>query len=353
MAPRILLKWTCLSALLTSCRSEANVTQGIETSPAVVPVDGTPSTSIYHFLKSSPHPDTIVLLKWNASGILDRVSNLARPRWFSPEPFMYTKPSEHGTFAFLQGWDSMAAVPWDTTPPIPFLAYTMPKRSGNNTNYAMVPTPYDRDGFNRKFMLHAERVTSAIPFHDRKNVIVWRGTSHGWVDQNRITLAQISNEDVNNTWIDASTIGGGNDPNSLSTEEMSKYKYQIDIGGVSGTTWGGLRWKMCSGNLVFKVDSWTKDWWHDTIEPWKHYIPVKDDISDLRAQYNWVESHPTEAEEIAQRAAAICKASATEEAVAEHYENVMQSLPPASEALAKEADAILDGLGSFYGGNMA
>lgn len=34
--------------------------------------------------------------------------------------------------------------------------------------------------------------------------------------------------------------------------------------------------------------------------PWVHYIPVKDNLSDLWTQYRWAEDHPAEARTIAE-----------------------------------------------------
>lgn len=120
------------------------------------------------------------------------------------------------------------------------------------------------------------------------------------------------------------------------------YRYLLDIGGNSGTTWTALAWKLASGALVFKVKSVRRfhiavqpspsflathgahsrggpaetrdvlcccscvslrpspsrsspalhgaqaegavDLWHDQIEPGVHLIEVSADFSDLAAQ---------------------------------------------------------------------
>jgi hypothetical protein len=36
------------------------------------------------------------------------------------------------------------------------------------------------------------------------------------------------------------------------------------------------------------------------MEPWKHYIPVKEDISDLWDSYRWAEDNPEKAKKIAE-----------------------------------------------------
>ena len=56
---------------------------------------------------------------------------------------------------------------------------------------------------------------------------------------------------------------------------------------------------MALGSLVFKVESDRYTWFHTLVRPHVHYIPVKADLSDLRAQYEWAMNHPADAERIA------------------------------------------------------
>ena len=34
-----------------------------------------------------------------------------------------------------------------------------------------------------------------------------------------------------------------------------------------------------------------KDSYFDDLIPWRHYIPIKEDLSDLRAKYQWARAH--------------------------------------------------------------
>ena len=82
--------------------------------------------------------------------------------------------------------------------------------------------------------------------------------------------------------------------------EQAKYKYHIDLGGGGGTTWTGTIEKLALPGLLFHHMTPTKDWFHDLLVPWEHYVPIKQDLSDLRAKFEWAESHPTEAKNIAE-----------------------------------------------------
>ena len=68
-----------------------------------------------------------------------------------------------------------------------------------------------------------------------------------------------------------------------STGEQA-FKYQIDIGGSSCTTWSALQWKMATGSLVFVVTmpgDFTNSW-PVPLQPHVHYAPVATDVSQVR-----------------------------------------------------------------------
>ena len=90
--------------------------------------------------------------------------------------------------------------------------------------------------------------------------------------------------------------------NGMPPEEMSKFKYHIDLGGGGGTTWTGFTDKLAMPGLLFHHITPTKDYIHDHLLPWEHYVPIQTDLSDLIEKIEWAESHPEEAKKIAERA---------------------------------------------------
>lgn len=90
----------------------------------------------------------------------------------------------------------------------------------------------------------------------------------------------------------------------LTPFEMAGYKYQIDLGGNGGTSWEGTIEKLSMPGLLFHHETIAKDWFYDDLIPWKHYVPVRTDLSDLREKYEWAEANPDKAREIAQQATA-------------------------------------------------
>lgn len=297
--------------------------------------------------------ENLILLKWDKTGALTHVSHIKHLEWFPENGFNADKdwhpdnardisghvpPSEHGRVALLLNDDVVASLDWSINPPIPFLAYTLPNTVWDNPRFTLTPTPYDMYGFNRFCITLVQTVTT--PFRERKPVIIWRGETHGMSDMNRFLLMRMS--DKNRDWLDArSTLKDHS--LRLDRMQMSEYKYQLDIGGESGTTWGGLLWKMCAGSLIFKVDTFAKDWWHDLLEPMVHYVPVDELVTNLPQQYQWVESHPDEAEKIANAGKELCLKIATEEYVWGFHQHVLDNIRPATAEEAKEADSLFSG----------
>jgi Glycosyl transferase family 90 len=73
---------------------------------------------------------------------------------------------------------------------------------------------------------------------------------------------------------------------SLTKEKMCEYKYLIDIDGWSNT-WDATIWKMLSGSILLKVGGVWEQWYYDKLNEWVHYVPVKDDLSDLNEKVQW------------------------------------------------------------------
>jgi len=106
----------------------------------------------------------------------------------------------------------------------------------------------------------------------------------------------------------------------LGSLETAKYKYQIDLGGGGGTTWLGTLAKLSMPGLLFHHITPTKDYIHDRLKPWKHYIPVAPDLRDLREKFDWAEHHPKQAKRIADQSTQLMRHLGTEEGFGEMYQ---------------------------------
>jgi Glycosyl transferase family 90 len=340
-------------------------------------IDNKTPTSIRAYLQSiTDGRQNMVLLKWNSSGVLVNSSTRMLESHFSwideylVGDFQYTSPSEYGKVAMIWVCDVMSLVPWDNTPPVPVIVYTMDKERLGSQNYILGPDPYDEGGYSEwQVNLILNKFTDTMinttfdTFNQRNNTLIWRGGNHGEEARKALVALAIAEEEQmlgnatqylsndvtepgpvtsTNLWLDAK-FSGGNDLSVMTEEyQASHYKYHLDVGGVSGTSWEGLRWKMCSGNLVFRIESSAIDWWHVHLEAGVHYIEVKGDVSNLKEQYDWVESHPNEAYEIAQRGQNVCLQSYTKENAQQVAINIIQTLPNASAEQMAEVDIILE-----------
>lgn len=82
-----------------------------------------------------------------------------------------------------------------------------------------------------------------------------------------------------------------------------QYKYLFDIDGNTNT-WDSLIWKMYSGSAVIKQSSIWKQWYYDLLVPWKHFIPVENDFSNLDAIIEWCLNNDDKCQEISENAKA-------------------------------------------------
>lgn len=88
----------------------------------------------------------------------------------------------------------------------------------------------------------------------------------------------------------------------MSPDQMSKYRYQIDFGGGGGTTWSGTLSKLSMPGVLFHHETPTMDWFHKEMVPWKHYLPINWDLTDLRAKYDWAEANLDKISDISREA---------------------------------------------------
>lgn len=167
-------------------------------------------------------------------------------------------------------------------------------------------------------------VHEGIPFSKKINKIVYgsqpRGGKHNFTKRKDIDKSQreyfysdaVSKENiVAPPWIDR--------------QEMIKYKYVLDIDGNS-STWDATAWKLNSNSVILKVDGPWKQWFHSEYKPWTHYVPVKDDMSDLQDKYKWCETHQSECEAMIARCKELFQKAYRFENVVKHTTEVLAKI---------------------------
>lgn len=77
-----------------------------------------------------------------------------------------------------------------------------------------------------------------------------------------------------------------------------QYKYLVIADGNT-CTYPRYYLGLCSGSVVLKDESEDIQWFYRALEPYKHYVPVAKDFSDLPEKVIWAKEHDKEAKKIA------------------------------------------------------
>jgi hypothetical protein len=167
---------------------------------------------------------------------------------------------------------------------------------------------------------------ASVPWRERGDVVLWRGSSTGpgkvaeedMTPANRnliqrtrlcLLLRGVAGADVrliNAVQTDdpadarrrlaaAGVLGGAPEPCA-----WLAHKFALDLDGNSNT-WSNLFTRLLLGCCVIKVASpqGYRQWYYGDLVAWRHYVPVKADMSDLVEKIDWCRSHGAECAAIA------------------------------------------------------
>ncbi|AII16943.1 putative beta-1,4 galactosyltranferase [Aureococcus anophagefferens virus] len=88
--------------------------------------------------------------------------------------------------------------------------------------------------------------------------------------------------------------------NKITDTEKLKFKYILNLdGNVSAFRLGS---ELSSGSVVLLPDSPYKIWYSDLLEPYKHFVPIKKDLSNLLDQVEWCQENDSKCKKIAENA---------------------------------------------------
>lgn len=85
-----------------------------------------------------------------------------------------------------------------------------------------------------------------------------------------------------------------------SREYFQQYKYIAVLRGLD--VGSSFYWTMKSGSLGLVMETPFQTFASSHFEPWKHYVPFKEDLSDLEEHLEWCECHDTECQTMVERA---------------------------------------------------
>jgi hypothetical protein len=160
-----------------------------------------------------------------------------------------------------------------------------------------------------------------IDWQERQPIAYWRDaligskrTESHWQDLPRAQFVQRAAE-IPGVTAKIDQITGFSDPlvleeinqsgwlvSSTAPADGQKYRYLLDYDSAS-SSYPGLFQRLLTGSVVLKIDSpqGHRQWYYDQLEPWKNFIPVKPDLSDLEKKIAYLRAHDDEAREIGRR----------------------------------------------------
>ena len=83
--------------------------------------------------------------------------------------------------------------------------------------------------------------------------------------------------------------------------EQLLYKYQLLIDGNT-TAYSRAFWQLFSNSVVFKQKSNSIQWYYRALQPWVHYVPLLEDLSDLPEMIHWAMNHDDQVKQISEQA---------------------------------------------------
>jgi len=160
-----------------------------------------------------------------------------------------------------------------------------------------------------------------VPFERKRNMLLWRGgpSGPGFHNEYPPELMKPSREDCLKRWCHNPTTQDEIDvglikkwkyehfkqylKNELEVGQMLEYKYLLSIEGNDVAS--NLKWMLASNSLILMHQPYVESWFAESLlRPYVHYVPVKDDFSDLYIQKQWCDRNPEKCKKIIERAQA-------------------------------------------------
>lgn len=195
----------------------------------------------------------------------------------------------------------------------------------------LIPDPVflETDGYR---LQKATFAADPVPWEARDPRALWRGQTSGWHDTDgapirhwgdlpRVRLCRLAREAAAEGLIDAGLTGvvqidDASVMHDLATQGLivprldwrrfPRWRYAVDIDGNTNA-WEGLFVKLCTASPVLKVASGLgfRQWYYDGLVPWRTFVPVAADLSDLVETVRWLRRHDGEAQTIGRAAASL------------------------------------------------
>lgn len=200
------------------------------------------------------------------------------------------------------------------SPKIPLFTFSNnPKLS---SNMVLMPDFEVLSGRNWRYLQQIRKANRNYPWPKRIDQCIWRGgipkdcyTNSGFEEMIRskaVALSLKHQEILDAKFVPTPTIENfaqvlAQYPSyfgqSLTIPEHLKYKYQFLIDGNS-SSYSRTYWQLFSNSTIFKQQSDFVQWYWRALKPFVHYIPVKEDLSDLISSIEWAKNNDLQAHQI-------------------------------------------------------
>lgn len=178
---------------------------------------------------------------------------------------------------------------------------------------------------------------TTVNWEEKKPMAVFRGSSTGnLINNTRIKLCSMIHPllDVgitkfsNRLMIQNGTIGFLETDiklkSKLSFQQQCYYKYIIHIDGHVSAFRLGL--ELCSGSCLLIVQSSWTCWFSHLLKPFEHYIPIKNDLTDLFEILEWCTQNDERVKKIASNAKQFYDKYLTKKAIINYLNNLFDKL---------------------------
>lgn len=173
----------------------------------------------------------------------------------------------------------------------------------------------------KKLEKEAKRGSRLYPWNKKKSQIFWRGASTGgttvteknFMEIPRIQLTALSllhPSFINSRLTLLCQMSKKMEKNLKKNGFMGQrvpiwehmgYKYQMLIDGNS-SAYERAYWQLFSNSVIFKQKSPNIQWYYNELQPYEHFIPVKNNVSDLIDQIKWARKNEKKVKKIIRNA---------------------------------------------------
>lgn len=105
---------------------------------------------------------------------------------------------------------------------------------------------------------------------------------------------------------------------------VREYRAIIDIGGNGYS--GRIKWLLHSRRALIMIGRGYVEYFHDDLKPWVHYIPARQDLSDIESRVRWTLNNPRTTAWIAENAFRFATSHFREERLLDRVREVWKAM---------------------------